>query len=201
MINTLKAPDRVLPPRLSSISNSLLVSTLLTTLCLFTTSACAQPAPLATALATSNTGGGLASVSTALYDWKTLQQSDTLPFSLYANFLTNYAGWPGEAGFRKNAERSLKTGTESPDQVIAYFRKLPALTPTGNLRFAEALFARGFRDEAKAAVRKAWIGGALTPEDESIILNSFADSISPGDHDLRMDRLLWDRATDRKSVV
>ncbi len=130
-----------------------------------------------------------------LFEWKSLQQSETLPFTSYANFLTSYTGWPGEMTFRKNAERAIRTGVEAPDQVIAYFRKLPAMTPTGNIRFAEALSARGLRDEARTAARNAWIGGALAPEDENLILGSFADAITPGDHDLRMDRLLWDRAT------
>ncbi|MEK6637451.1 MAG: lytic transglycosylase domain-containing protein [Pseudomonadota bacterium] len=129
-----------------------------------------------------------------LFEWKNLQQSDNLPFTSYANFLGGYSGWPGEMAFRKNAERAIRSGVESPDQVIAYFRQMPALTPMGNLRFAEALSARGFGNDARVAARNAWIGGTLAPQDENLILGTFADAIQPGDNDLRMDRLLWDRS-------
>ncbi len=185
--------DRVATPSLSSVTRAFIAPALLAGSAVLGVQACAQPV---TPTATLRSNDALAN---ALFDWKALQQSDTLPFSSYANFLVVYPGWPGEAAFRKNAERAIRAGTESPDQVISYFRKLPPLTPTGHLRFAEALSARGSRDEARAAARRAWIGGALAPEDETIILGSFADALQPADHDLRMDRLLWDRATTNAS--
>jgi soluble lytic murein transglycosylase len=189
------APNRVAISYMSSFARGFILPITLAGTAFAATTACAQPTPGSAALTTATNSRSVGTLMSGLFEWKALQQSDTLPFTSYANFLTSYAGWPGELTFRKNAERVIRSGVESPDQVIAYFRRQPALTPTGNLRFAEALSARGLRDEARAAARNAWIGGALTPEDENLILGSFADAISPGDNDLRMNRLLWDRAT------
>lgn len=134
-------------------------------------------------------------IAGAVSEWRMLSQSDSYSFSSYANFLINHPGFPDALTMRKNAEKMLRPGMESNDQVISFFRRYPPVSPTAKLRFAEALSARGYRDEARSAARSAWIGGALTPEDEARILSGFADSIGPSDHDIRMDRLLWDRAT------
>ena len=96
---------------------------------------------------------------------------------------------------RINAEKMLRQSGESADQVIAFFRRYPPLSATASLRFADALSTRGYRDEARAAAHEAWVDGALTAEDEMRVLTGFADAIRPGDNDLRMDRLLWDRMT------
>jgi soluble lytic murein transglycosylase len=189
------APNRVAISYMSSVTRGIILPIALAGTAFAATTACAQPTPGSAALTTGTNSRSVGTLMSGLFEWKTLQQSDTLPFSSYANFLTSYSGWPGELAFRKNAERVIRSGIESPDQVIAYFRKQPALTPTGHLRFAEALSARALRDEARSAARNAWIGGALAPEDENLILGSFADTIKPGDNDLRMNRLLWDRAT------
>lgn len=134
-------------------------------------------------------------IAGAVSEWRMLSQSDSYSFSSYANFLINHPGFPDALTMRKNAEKMLRTGMESNDQVVSFFRRYPPLSATAKLRFAEALSARGNRDEARSAARAAWVGGALSPEDEARVLSSFADAIGPADHDLRMDRLLWDRST------
>jgi soluble lytic murein transglycosylase len=133
-------------------------------------------------------------IGNAISQWRALSQADNYSFSTYANFLISNPGFPDETVMRRNAEKMLRGDIDSAELIVSFFRKFPALTPTANLRFAEALSARGFRDEAKTAARAAWLGGALSPLDESRILSSFADSIQPGDHDARMNRLLWDRS-------
>lgn len=134
-------------------------------------------------------------IASAVSEWRALSQSGSYSFSSYASFLINHTGFPDANTMRKNAEKAIRPDGESRDQVIAFFRRYPPLSATASLRFAEALSARGFRDEARIAAHNAWIGGALAPEDESRVLTGFADAILPSDQDLRMDRLLWDRAT------
>ncbi len=134
-------------------------------------------------------------LSSAVSEWRILQQSDNYSFASYAGFMLAHPGWPGEGAFRKNAERMLRTDGESSSQVIAFFSKFPAQSAPAQLRYAEALDAAGRKAEAMAAARLAWIKGALTPEDESRFLSRYVAALQPGDHDLRMDRLLWDRST------
>ena len=183
-------------PFLSSTARRFIIPLLMTSAALGSTAACGQPAagnlPAPVFAASQSSSGQIAN---AVYEWRTLSQSDSYAFASYAAFLINNPGFPDAMAMRKNAEKTLRAGLESNDQVIAFFRRYPALSATGNLRFAEALSAKGARDEARVAARAAWIGGALAPEDETRLLTGFADAIQPGDNDVRMDRLLWDRST------
>lgn len=133
--------------------------------------------------------------SIALSQWNTLRRSDTLPFSAYANFLAVNQGWPGEATFRKNAERMIRPGVDSASAIIAYFRKFPPQSPTAFLRYAEALDEQDRREEAADAARSAWTGGALSSDDESRLLARFGSVLTTAEHDRRMDKLLWTRST------
>jgi soluble lytic murein transglycosylase len=134
-------------------------------------------------------------LSVAIAEWRMLEKSDAYSFGAYANFMINHPGWPGEAGMRKNAEKMIRRDGELPSQVVSFFTRFPALTATAQLRYAEALEATGKRDEAKVAARQAWLMGAMVPEDEARLLSRYSGAILPGDHDLRMDKLLWARST------
>ncbi len=134
-------------------------------------------------------------LSGAVSQWRALSQAETYSFSSYSGFMLAYPGWPGEGVMRKNAEKMLRADGESTQQVVAYFTKFPPLSATAHLRFAEALDSSGRRADAANEARLAWISGALTPEDESRFLSRFGSKLQPGDQDLRMDRLLWDRST------
>ena len=192
-------PNRGAPPALSSRPYRFIALALVSSTALTATAACGQPSPSVSPslqmVQPTQPSFSTDPTASAIYQWKALSQSDTYSFSTYASFLLAHPGYPDAMAMRRNAERMMRAGGESSDQVVAYFRRYPALTSAGNLRFAEALAAKGLRDEARTAARTAWVGGALTPEDESRLLTGFADAIQPGDNDKRMDRLLWDRST------
>ena len=133
-------------------------------------------------------------ISSAVFQWKALQQG-SFPFSSYASFMLANPGWPGEAAMRKAAEKAIVPETENPRQVIAYFARFAPQTSAGLLRQAEALFSDGQRAEAQTAARAAWMAGALTPEDETRLMQRFSGSLTTEDHERRMDRLLWSRST------
>ncbi len=134
-------------------------------------------------------------ISLAISEWNAARQSDALPFSSYARFLVAHPGWPGEAAIRKSAERALRTDSEDPQLVAAYFGRFTPMNATSALRQAEALDAIGRRDEARMAAKRAWTLGALSPVDESRLVTRWPGLLSSADHDARMDRLLWSRAT------
>ena len=136
-----------------------------------------------------------AGLSSAVAQWNAIRQSDALPFTSYAEFLIAHPGWPNETALRKSAERALLPDSASPNTVIAFFTRYPPLTPGSSLRLAEAYATLGQVDASRAAARQAWTGGALSSEDEARLLSRFGSVLGPDDHDLRMDRLLWQRAT------
>jgi soluble lytic murein transglycosylase len=135
------------------------------------------------------------SIRQGIARWNSLRQSDSYAFSDYASFLTAYPGWPGETAMRKAAEKRIDPNSYSPNEIVAFFTRFPPLTLAGTVRYAESLSALGRTPEARTAARKAWLGGALSPDDESRLLARFPGLFSQDDQDRRMERLLWDRAT------
>lgn len=126
----------------------------------------------------------------AVARWNSLRQSDNLPFSSYASFLTSHRGWPGETALRKSAEKAIDPGASSPAEVLAYFRIHPPLTPTGRAKRAFALLSSGQPGEAREEARVAWQGGVLARPDEDRLLAMFGAGLGQADHDQRMDVLL-----------
>lgn len=96
---------------------------------------------------------------------------------------------------RKNAEKALRSGAESPGLVSAFFQAFAPQSPSAMLAFAEALETLGRREQAIAMARKAWISGPLPAEAEARLLARFGSEIRIEDQDDRMDRLLWQRET------
>ncbi|WP_293879891.1 lytic transglycosylase domain-containing protein [Sphingomonas sp.] len=148
------------------------------------------PPPPRSFVAPSNAG-----LSDALAQWMAIRQSESLPFSSYADFLLRHPGWPGEAALRKVAERQLRPDSVSPSQVLAYFARYPAQSPSAALRYAEALESTGQRDAARDMARRAWTTGPLSLDDEQRLLARFAGALTQQDQDQRTDRLLWARST------
>ncbi len=134
-------------------------------------------------------------ISSALARWNSLRQTDGLPFSSYASFLTRYRDWPGETALRKTAERAINPDATAPGEVVSFFRQLPPLTPVGHARHAFALAATGDAANAREAARKAWHGGVLPARDEERLLGTFGSGLFQADHDRRMETLLANRDT------
>ncbi|MDZ7588570.1 MAG: lytic transglycosylase domain-containing protein [Parasphingorhabdus sp.] len=130
-----------------------------------------------------------------LQRWRVLSQSDNYSFDDYAGFLVSYPGWPDDMRMRRTAEQAINANSFSPTRVIAFFDRLPPLTPTGMAKYAIALAATGQQAKAQEWARAAWRAGTLTVEDEMVVLGQFAAAITPEDHDARMNALLWARAT------
>jgi soluble lytic murein transglycosylase len=134
-------------------------------------------------------------IGSALERWRSLRQSDNLPFASYASFLTSFRGWPGETAMRKSAEKAIDPATARPGEVTSYFRMLPPLTATGHARHAAALMAEGDVAGGREAARRAWHGGVLPSADEERMLSLFGSALTQQNHDIRMEALLGNRDT------
>ncbi|WP_303542028.1 lytic transglycosylase domain-containing protein [Sphingomonas natans] len=131
----------------------------------------------------------------AIGTWNRLRQSDGLPFADYANFLLAHRGWPGETATRRAAERAILPDQTDPRMVVAFLTAFPPQTGAGRVRLAEALAATGRTGEAQIAATAAWVGGALSADDEARLTGRFGAGFTPTDQDRRMERLLWSGAT------
>lgn len=136
-----------------------------------------------------------AALSAAITEWRSLVKAGDAPFDSYARFLLAHPGWPNDSQLRRAAEGALARPGGSSETAVAFFRRYPPQNATAWLRFAQALAATGAQGEAKNAARNGWTLGALAPADEALVLANWRDALSPADHDLRMDQLLWQGQT------
>ncbi len=139
-------------------------------------------------------------IGQAVATWQQLDQSDSYPFSSYATFLLAHRGFPNERAMRVRAERALAFGGDDPRLVVAYFDAFPPITGTGEARRAVALMNTGQRAAAESAAARAWISGALTPEDEVAVLQVAPAALTPQVQDARLDRLLWTGQTSKALI-
>ncbi len=127
----------------------------------------------------------------AIDRWKQLTASPGIyGFDTYANFLLAYPGFPDEEKLRTYAEKALDR--ESPDtgRVIAFFDRFPPLTNPARARYALALSA-AHRGEARSVALDAWRGGSMSEASEAALFALLGASLTPADHDARMNALLW----------
>lgn len=135
------------------------------------------------------------SVGDAVLEWRRLTANSNASFDQLSRFLLANRDWPDAAKMRTRAEKAIALDSFDPARTLAYFQAYPPQTASGHLRQALALNASGRRDEAYAAVRRAWAGGPLDDYETSRVLSLFPGALSSADHDARMDRLLWSGAT------
>ncbi len=136
-----------------------------------------------------------AAVASAVAQWNSLRQTDSLGFDSYANFLLAHPGWPDEARMRRLAESKADPMRSPPSTIVAFFTRFPPRTAAGYARFAEALTMTGREADAFNASRQAWVTGPLTDVQEAQLFARFGGRLTPADHETRMDTLLWQGAT------
>lgn len=135
------------------------------------------------------------SVGDAVMEWRRLTANTGASFDQLSRFLMANKGWPDADKMRVRAEKAITLDSFDPPRTLAYFAAYPPQTASGHLRMALALNASGRRDEANAAVRRAWTSGPLDDFETGRVLSFFPGALTAADHDARMDRLLWLGAT------
>jgi soluble lytic murein transglycosylase len=135
------------------------------------------------------------SVGDAVMEWRRLTANSGASFDQLARFLMANQGWPDTDKLRVRAEKAIALDSFDPARTLAYFTAYPPQTASGHLRMAMALNASGRRQEANAAVRRAWTSGPLDEYETSRALGMFPGALTLADHDARMDKLLWLGAT------
>ncbi|WP_422061711.1 transglycosylase SLT domain-containing protein [Sphingopyxis sp.] len=135
------------------------------------------------------------SVGDAVMEWRRLTATNAASFDQLSRFLMANRDWPDADKLRVRAEKAIALDSYDPQRTLAYFQAYPPRTPGGEVRYALALNATGRRDEANAAVRRAWTGGTLDDYETNRVLTFFPGALTVADHDARMDRLLWLGAT------
>lgn len=124
--------------------------------------------------------------------WEYLVARDGLRFEDYAGFLLAYPDFPQSDRLRGRAEAAMGDEAIDAERLVAYFDRHPPLTNPARARYALALASLG-REDAVAVSREAWRGGTMTGPSEAYLLGLYGSQMTAGDHDARMDALLWQR--------
>jgi len=129
-------------------------------------------------------------VNSSIGEWRRLRQGGNLSFANYAHFLNYNDGWPGETAMRTAAEKAMQPG-ENASLVFGFYRLDKPKSGNGWARYSDALAASGRTAEALDAAKKAWASDDLSTVDEASILARYGASLTPQDHNARVDALLF----------
>ncbi len=131
----------------------------------------------------------------AIARWEALQASRTHAFADYAGFVLAYPSFPRADILRLRAEATLENESPPQSDLLRFFDANPPLTNPARARYALAL-AAAQRPEALIEARKAWRGGAMADPVELYISGLYGAQLTPDDHAVRMDALLWQGKAD-----
>ncbi len=118
-------------------------------------------------------------------------QGGQVGFQRIRDFQAAAPKWPLSDTLKKRAEQNLYLSNESSDTVIGYFESTDALSAEGHAAHARALFQVGRNDDAKRALRRAWMMTSMEGEIEKRIASEFSSQLTSADHKARLARLIY----------
>ena len=113
-------------------------------------------------------------------------------FEEITSFIDSSPDWPLMAMIQRRAEEAISP-TTPPERVLAWFQNRRPMTSDGSMALAKALMGSGQTERAAIVARHSWIEDGYGSMQERQFLAQFSDLLKPGDHWLRLNRLLWDR--------
>jgi soluble lytic murein transglycosylase len=131
-------------------------------------------------------------IARKLGEWVILRSGGGIPFERYRAFINGNPSWPSQTFLRRRAEGALWDDRREDSLIIGWFDNETPLSAKGKLALARAMLNRGDRRAAEKLVRDAWRNDAMSGDLEEAALEMFGSLITPGDHKVRMDTLLYD---------
>ena len=106
------------------------------------------------------------------------------------SFLKRNPHWPLRSVLYRRAEHAMPSNLP-PQRVIAWFGERKPQTGIGMVRLGVALLATGKPEEGRRLIRKGWIEGAFTPDEEQQVLNQCGAILTPNVQRERLNFLIW----------
>ncbi|GGD36726.1 lytic transglycosylase [Sinisalibacter lacisalsi] len=128
------------------------------------------------------------SVARDIVQWNRLRASRG-EFSESLDFLRRNPDWPGLALLRERSEKTIPEDA-SAAAVLDFFIAQKPETGLGSLRFAQALWDTGAKQEAMAEAIRGWTSFGLSQEEEDQFMVDWPQTLA-SHHWARMDMLLW----------
>ena len=125
-------------------------------------------------------------------EWQRLGSPEAIvAFAGIEAFLDAHPDWPERAALVRRAEELMPE--TYPDRAARdWFARFPPLSGPGRQRLAEMLIAAGEKDAGRRLLREAWVEGDFPRDLERRFLKRHRKALGGEDHDLRLDRLLWE---------
>lgn len=130
-------------------------------------------------------------------DWKVLTWAIALgggagvPSREIAAAAAALPDWPGAATLRRNSERALFREDPAPEAVLPAFGESAPQTFEGTVLLARADLAAGRSQAARALLSPFWRSRKLEAAQETLVLAQFGSLLSPADHRVRMEAMLY----------
>ncbi len=105
-------------------------------------------------------------------------------------FLKRNPHWPLRSVLYRRAEHAMPADLP-PQRVIAWFGDRKPQTGIGMIRLGVALLATGEREKGRQLIRKGWIEGAFTPDEEQQVLNQCRSILTQSVQRARLNFLIW----------
>lgn len=118
-------------------------------------------------------------------------QGGRVGFQRIRDFQAAAPKWPLSDTLKKRAEQNLFLNSEPAETVVNYFSSTEALSAEGHAAHARALYQLGQADEAKRALRRAWMMTDMEGDTEKRIASEFSSQLTGADHKARLGRLIY----------
>jgi len=122
-------------------------------------------------------------------DYSRVNESSS--FSEISAFIEENPEWPDRPRLLRRAEEAITDKTPA-SELLSWFKKFPPVSAVGRTRLGAALLATGKTNQARDVLRKVWINGNFTKQQERYFLKRYRKYLTQDDHVKRMERLLWD---------
>lgn len=126
-----------------------------------------------------------------LLEWVAVR-SGSPRFERIDAFLKANTDWPGQPVLRRRAEEALWRERATPSVVLDFFSRGEPQGLPGRLALATALQAQNRAAEARAVAVAIWRQDNLASELEERVLKLGEGAITPSDHRVRMEAMLFD---------
>lgn len=128
-------------------------------------------------------------------EWLYLKsRTNNKSFAENAAFVRQNPDWPDLGAIIWKAEKQIE-GTEGAATLDAWFAAYPPGSVHGKEMLAERMRAMGDARGADILLREAWMDGDFPADEEDDFLRRHGGLINAAQHQVRLDRLLWQHKT------
>ena len=109
--------------------------------------------------------------------------------------------WPNKALLQRNFERALWREGADSQLVLQAFANAKPKTVEGMMLLVSTLVSEGKQEQAQALLSPYWRTTKLDPQSEKLVLGKFSEILTPQDHLIRMQAMLYAERTSSAELV